>query len=209
MLRPQFAVWLSCHFTEELSLFICIFFFWTAHSSQIVLSNWDSWLPSYQQRSVIRAASIRLCSRCWWDSGALSPELCTQGARSHCSRAQSDGRSCCRKPAEERRRRCGPSRCCRCWCCPVSARPKCWGTRRRTAAHLGRSDGDGASTTQPTELWWPRAGPHSQRQPTWRVLSPSPHLSEDRKRKFKGQATQRFKNNFTHLMPRHGLISTC
>lgn len=27
MLRPQFAVWLSCHFTEELSLFICIFFF--------------------------------------------------------------------------------------------------------------------------------------------------------------------------------------
>lgn len=129
---------------------------------------WD-----YQQKTGITAANIRLCSRCWWDSGALSPELCTQGARSHCSRAHNDDRSCCQKPAEDRQHRCGLSRCCRCWCCPALAQPKCWGTQRQTAGYLGRSDGDGTSTAGPAELWWPEGRSRSQRQPTWTVLAQS------------------------------------
>ena len=116
------------------------------------------------------AALIRLCSRRWWDSGAWSPELCTLGVHIH-SHAHNDGRSCFQRAAEERQHRCGPSHCCRCWCCPASPQPKCWGTPRLTAGYLGHSDGDGASTARPAELWWPEERSQSLRQPKSTVLA--------------------------------------
>lgn len=123
--------------------------------------------------SGICESNIRLYSRRWWDSGVLFPELCTPGAHSHSSHARNDGIACCQRAAEERQRRCGRSRYCRCWCCLAWAQPKCWGARRQTAGFLGCGAGDGTSTARPARLWWPGGGSHNRRKPTRTPLTAS------------------------------------
>ena len=119
------------------------------------------------------AATIRLCSRGWLESEVWSPERCRPVGHSLRSRAHSAGTPCCQKAAWGTPRRCGPSRCCRCWCCPASARPRCWGTRRRTAASRGGSGGGGASTAAPARRGRPGRRSRSRRKPTRTAVSPS------------------------------------
>lgn len=144
------------------------------------------------------SVNVRLYSKRWWGSAALFLGLCTPGARSRSWRARNGGRSCCQKPAGGRRRRCGPSHCCRCSSCLAWAQPACWGKWEQAAGFLGHSDACGTSRAPPPGRWRPPAGGCSRTRPTptrlgqrgprrrSSALFPSPDLSgkETRKREF-------------------------
>lgn len=96
---------------------------------------------------------------------AWPPELWTQVPHNRRSRVCSDDTPCCQSAAGETPGRCGPSRRCRCWCCPALA--QCSETRRQCAGPLGHSVGVGASTARQKLLPWWKPRPHSQRTSTW------------------------------------------